>query len=177
MKKISFKRALGVVVNSKLPEAEKLADATGRSVLSCLSTIIRPHIGYHLNPETTPSEIDHREREWKFTMQIYDLRQGMVGAPLVDERKDVIVVGMETIANDMTRFVRHCHSRAEYAPPEAQEFNPVNLKKRLGGMRPAISKSGGYANTSIQYVVDDDHYLLTVQMCRAELSLDKQDDS
>lgn len=165
---------LSVIVKLKRKEAELLAKATGRSVLSCLGTLIRPHIGYVLDPSTEPSEGDARERDWRIKFETWDVSGGNHGGFAIAESEENVVSGLDSVVDEIVDYMKKLYEKRDFCPVDKiNKFNTTSLKKRLHGLRPTISRSGGYGRTTIRYVVDDKIFVMVINICRAELELDR----
>jgi len=136
------------------PMAEKMEDVSGRTVTSCLSTLILQELKYIEHPSTRPKDgatMDGRFRKWKLDFKFWEISEGMArGTLLAESEEDEVVTGMDAVCELIREYTAKVHEIVLTDTANA-EFAIPNMLRRLGGMRPAISRGGGLAHLKIHY--------------------------
>lgn len=145
---------LTAVVDILRPMAEQMEDGTGRTITSCLSTLILQELKYIEHPSTRPKDgatTDGRFRKWKLDFKYWEISEGMSrGTLLAESEQDEVVTGMDAVCDLIREYTSRVHEVVLTDASNA-EFTIPNMLRRLGGMRPAISRGGGKAYLKIHY--------------------------
>ena len=144
-----FDEALDIVVAKLLPSANILADATSRAPLACLMTILRPHVALRVDPSKHKVDIDLRRRRWAIKITVFDL-DGEEDDCAFDEET---VQGLDEVGVAIRECIELAHEDADFNILCVPELTDTNLKKRMAGLHPAISRGGGKATTRINYAL------------------------
>lgn len=158
--------AVNAACEQVVREAKFMAERTGRKLPSCLATIMLPYVKNYVDPQggEALAHHDNRVRSWHVHIYFWDVSQGNDGAMLLAENDGGETVrGMSEIAELLIEYKGHRHG--EFT--EIEKFTPTELSKRLGGMRPAISRGNGQAVTRIFYEVAEKHFMCQVEIQRA----------
>jgi len=165
---IEFNDALEVICSALLHKAEVLADCSSRTVISCLTSLLRKEVAAHLTPgaRTGKSLTDNRERKWSVKIWFWDVTHGMAMAELIAENDDEIIQGLPAIGDAIREYAQDLHNEDGFDASKLSEFSAVARAKRMGGMHPAISKGGGEATLRVRYTFGDEKYYI----CQADIS-------
>ena len=156
--------AVNAACEQVLTEATFMAERTGRKLPSCLATVMLPYVKNYVDPQggEALARFDNRVRAWKVKVYFWDVSQGNDGAVLLADSEPEVVQGMAEVGALLVEYkeVRHPDT-------DIEKFSTVELSKRLGGMRPAISRGNGQAVTRIFYQVAEKHFMCQVEIQRA----------
>ncbi len=162
-----LEEALDVICGALQPGAEALASATGRTVLSCITTLLRPMLANYLatgHPINLAKEQDNRTRQWSVKLYIYNLTLSEDVPDLEFESEVELVRGLPAVGEVIRETVADHHDLD--SPEELAPFTSLRMAKRMGGMYPAVVRGNGKAITRIPYVLDGQSYLCLVEVSR-----------
>ncbi len=161
--------AAEVICKVLMDRAQKLAESTERKIGSCIMTLMRPYVWAYLEPEIRALRFDNRERFWEVAIYFWDIATDQSSAELIGKSSIEEVRGMNKISELIRSFVADIHKPDGLTCDHFPEFDPVRMAKRLGGMRPAISRGDGKATLRIYYKVSEDkRYLCQVDIKRTD---------
>ena len=134
-------------------DAEAEQTRTGRTLVSCLMTLLRPHFVEAIAPrgEGTMKNEDGREKQWTVETSFWDVTNGMNKADLVQECEEETVRGMGGVQTLLEDYVVLAHPKRVKEPADIPEFSATSLKRRLGGLRPSICRGEGEGTLRIYY--------------------------
>lgn len=167
-----FEDAIEYAVDEVLEQAKKLSEATNRTVISCAMTLLRPHILDCVDPDARSAKWDNRTRKWNVRLTFAAITGDNV-AEIISQSESELMQGFDEVLCMIQEYAEQTHENSMVDIRSLHNLTTTNLKKRLGGMRPAISKSGGYAHTVLQYMVDEQYYACKVEITREDIPLDK----
>ena len=161
--------AMAVICKALEPQAQIMASGTGRTLQSCLATLIRPMIGHYLHPETKSQgnkDVDLRERMWTVTIQFWDITQNIDRPDLLADNEGEQIRGLNTVIDVVREYADQMHE--DYGVDDIPEFDMLKMQKRMHGMRPAISRGGGKATLRINYALEEHlNYYCSIDLERA----------
>ncbi len=167
----AFDDAIDLVVGEILPKAREMSKKDERAVVACLMTLIRPHITACIDPDLKDARLDNRTRKWNVRLT-FAVTDGDF-TELISESEPEAVQGFDEVIEMLLEYVKQTHENSGVDIRDLPSLSITNLKKRLGGMRPAISKGGGYAHTMIRYMVNEHYYVCKLEISRENIPLDK----
>jgi len=165
---MEFSEALASICTTLMPRAEILAEGTGRTVISCLSSILRKELGTYVTPGAGrySTVSDNRERKWLVKIWFWDVTAGDGEGELIAENDAEIISGLPALGVAICEYAQEIHGEDGYDASELPEFGAVAMAKRMGGMHPAISKGGGEATLRVRYAFGDGKRYV----CQADVS-------
>lgn len=174
-KDIELEDAVEAVCEALRPQAEIVAANTGRELASCLVSLFRPLAKSYVDPElpsATERVVDNRTRPWKAYMNFFDITEGTgTKAYHIAETDEEIYVGLQAITEAVWDYVDQIHERDNTTHYDIAALSETNMKKKMAGIRPAISRGGGTATLRIYYAIDQSHkFLCLVEVSRCEKS-------
>lgn len=152
-------------------DAEVEQTRTGKTLISCLMTMLRPHFLEAISPrgEGTLLNEDGRQKQWIVEISFWDVSNGVDRADLVGECEKETVKGMAGVQAALEEYVVPMHSRYIKKPGDIPEFSATGLKRRLGGLRPSISRGEGVGTLRIYYTLGTtSRFLCQCQVTRYE---------
>ncbi len=159
----AFSKAIVHICEELKPVADCQAKQSNRSTLSCLMTMLRPHIAYELDPTKTSGQReapDSRAKPWSVEVTFWEVSDGLKNGDLLAECEEETVHGMDGVLAVVQGDVVAMHEERIKEAPDIAEFSDISLKRRLGGLRPAISRGGGTATLRIYYSINPSERLL-----------------
>jgi len=165
-----FNKAIARICEELKPLVERQAQLSGRTLVSCFMSMLRPHILYALDPtlvEGKSSAPDTRAKTWSIEVTFWDVSQGRKNADLLAECAEEVVLGMDGVLLAIQGDVIAMHEGKVKRASDIPEFSDLSLKRRLGGLRPAISRGGGSATLRVYYSVGlSDRLLCAIRVAR-----------
>lgn len=162
--KEEFDESLEVVMDYLFPDVEKMQLLTQKNELNCMAAIIRRHVKQVME-EPDEGYVDGRKKPWCVEMVFFHYgSDGQVDR--IAESGVELVYGFEAVRDLIHEFLSNTHPNDEIDFENNAQISDCNLAKRLGGMRPAISKGGGTAQTSLRYVVDGEFHAIRIRISR-----------
>lgn len=162
-----LQEAIGTICDILTPQAKLEADNEGRKLLAVLSSMVRPLIGYHLDPQSQPKlkyAQDNRTRDWRVKIYFWNLDRGTEGAELIAENDEEIIRGLPAVGGAIREYAADIHGEVVADIPV---FSELDMSRRMGGMHPAIVRGGGSAISRIRYEIDGAFFLCQVDISRA----------
>jgi len=134
-------------------DAEAEQTRTGRTLISCLMTLLRPRFVEAIAPrgEGTMKNEDGREKRWTVETTFWDVTNGIARADLIGECDKETVKGMGGVQALLEEYVVSMHHKSIRESWDIPEFSATSLKRRLGGLRPSISRGEGASTLRIYY--------------------------
>ena len=162
-------QAVAVVCDRLKGPAQQMAAASGRSVSSCLATMLRPMIVNYLDTGEAVNmdkERDHRTRNWEVRMYVADISRGEAESELLFSTPTPETIrGLRSVGERIREVAVEVHGLGTAS--SVREFTTQSMVKRMGGMHPAIVRGQGKATTRIRYLVDETPYICQVDISRA----------
>lgn len=162
----AVKAAVSTIVKVMLPEAKKRAELTSRAPYSVLTSLLRPYIDEAVTPRKVKRTVDNRTRLWWFKIYFWDITNGLEAGDLIAQSDLENERGFDAIVCLIRQWVKEVHAGIHWLMDQDHDFNELSLKKRLGGLRPAITRGSGKATLRIYYVVHGKRYLCQVDISR-----------
>lgn len=155
-------------LNDLIVEAREDAERQNRTIISCLSSALRPYLELYLDPTSGKLAPDKRSRKWAVEITFWDITEGKGAADLVGECCKEVVTGFDGVWELIQEMVEGMYEEVEKAE-HITIFGTVSLKRRLGGLRPSLSRGGGRATLRLTYAVPGDKWhLCTVLVTHPE---------
>ena len=160
------------LICSSLNHAATLeAKRTNREIYAVIVSEFRRYVREQIDPKYIAARIDTREAMWNVSLLFWDVSEGSDRGDLIAEtEKTELVRGFHGVTALILDYAAQVHPELDVAT--LRPFAAENLAKRMGGIRPAISRGGGTATTKIQYQVGDKYYNCIVTVTRAGKPLD-----
>lgn len=167
-----FDEAIDFIVGELMPRAEAMSKEKDRGVVPCLVTILRPYLAAYVTPAAKAAKLDNRTRKWNVRLT-FAATDGAF-SEIISKSEVEIVQGFDEVIEMVLDYTAQTHEHNGVDIRELPSMSMTNLKKRFGGMRPAISKGGGYAHTLLNYVVNEHYYVCKVEISRENIPLDNE---
>lgn len=152
-------------------DAEAEQTHTGKTLISCLMTALRPHFVEAISPrgEGSLRTEDGRQKQWDVEISFWDVTNGADRAEHVGQCDKTTVRGMSGVQELLEDYTVDMHSETIVKSEEIPEFAATSLKRRLGGLRPSISRGEGMGTLRIYYSLGlTSRYLCLCQVSRHE---------
>lgn len=157
------------ICNSLKHTATLEAKRTKREICAVIISEFRKYVKDEVDPQAA-AKADSRESMWQINMHFWDVSEGSDRGELVAQTDPETVRGFHGVTTAILEYAIQAHPELELA--NLRPFSAENLAKRMGGIRPAISRGGGTATTKIQYQVAGKYYSCIVTVARAGKPLD-----
>lgn len=171
---VDLERAVEALCEVLRPQAELIASTEGRTLSSCLVSLIRPLVKSYLDPDApcaTLRLVDNRTKPWKASMQFWDISEGDERGELLAETDPEIYTGLGGITEAIWEYVNQVHEEDGVTHNDISAMRDTLMAKRMAGIRPAISRGDGKATLKIYYATDPSRkYLCAVDIARVEKS-------
>lgn len=162
-------QAVAIVCERLKPAAQQMAATSGRSVSSCIATMLRPMIVNYMDTGEAVNmdkERDHRTRNWEVRILLWDMSHGEEeGELLFSTPTPETIRGLRSVGERIREVAAETHGLGTAS--SVREFTTQSMVKRMGGMHPAIVRGRGKATTRIRYLVDETPYICQVDISRA----------
>lgn len=157
------KDAIAQLHDAILPAAQLQAQTSGRTILSCMTTMVRAMLRSHMQPPKMDRGRDIRMRDWKVKIYFWDITYGFEGGVLLGENSGSgdTITGLQAVVPFVKQYASDMH------PGEQLDvFGGGPLRQRFGGLYSAISKGSGKASTRLHYKIDDKKLMCQVDISR-----------
>jgi len=163
-----FSKCLNVVIDELLTIVRDRARASGKTEISCMMTELRPYVARVLDPTIPELTPDSRTKDWDVTVTFWDISTGRENADQLGECDPQVARGMEGVRKVIQQMVEEMYEQVSEAQ-DIPEFTDISLKRRLGGLRPSISRGRGRATLRVYYSLSHaSRHMCTVLVARPE---------
>lgn len=141
------------------------ARRSGRSVLSCVMTKLRPYVRAALN-EIDPGHAggDGRQRPYCVSAKFWDVTGGEQHGELEAEADEVTARSLAAALDEVAGWIRDFCDKEE--PPE--EASTAAIQGRIANLRSMVTRGGGEAVFRVRFALDGRSYLVTAPVSRGE---------
>lgn len=164
-------KKLAEILDELVVEAKEISRVNDRDLVNCIMTMLRKPVQWYVDPASKPSIIDHREANWNVQLRFWSFPPGEKYGEDLDFTEPDLVRGFDGIVNYLREWIYEMHEKSGEDLELIPEFTKLALQRRLGGMRPAISRGGGRAVTTIPYMVGDWNYSVQLWISRENVAL------
>ena len=149
-----FEDALDLVMQAVEPDATDMAQSTGRTVPSCMSTIVREMMKQKYEYGTIKAIEDSKDaRLRQFTIKFWwwDVYGGLSNADLLAETDPEEVAGLEGIREAVQEYADALYQSFGKTHEDIDEMSSENLMRKLKNLRTTISRKGGHGTLRVYY--------------------------
>lgn len=161
----AIRGAVATLIEILRPAAEEEAERGSRTLKSCLTSAVRQYIEAAV--VTRPRDVDGRETLWQVKMYFWDINEGADRADKIAESNVETVRGFNEVGRLIQEYAGNTHPAATDLTDLDGPFEYAELIRRLGTIRPAISRGGGSATMRLRYVLKNIRYICQVDIKRA----------
>ncbi len=156
--------------------AHGLALSTAKSEASALAILFRPYLlDTYAAPDAKEAkeaaQLDQRERQWDVRCYIWKVWEGEDTADelLADNESSDRVRGLNGVGDLVREYIGMHDINADEVQglgSVERPFTTVELRRRMGSLRPAINRGGGACASRWSYVINGQHYMFQIDIAR-----------
>tara|TARA_R110000772_G_C13310278_1_gene440252 strand:+ start:35153 stop:35668 length:516 start_codon:yes stop_codon:yes gene_type:complete len=132
------------------PEARAEARASGRTMASCMHSLMLPTIKAYLDPDGGKErQEDAREKRWHVVIRFWDVSDGFDNGHLEADNTDKgeIMVGLKSVGFKLQEYAETLYGKDH----GIEVFSDRRMANRIGGAHPAISRGDGTCTLRMEY--------------------------
>lgn len=151
------------VVAGFLDDARATSAQSGRSVLACVMTALRPYIRNAIENSEDAPDPDPRERPYTIHAKFWDVTDGEKHGDLEAEADPATVYGLNAALSKLYEWIREF---AEQTPPKDARIEALMARSR--NLRSTITRGGGKSSFRVRYSLNGRHWLVVAEVARVE---------